>query len=194
MMKAPGMRFTMGASPLVLAAGEEAESASSGIGLLMPETSELIAGIIAFAIIFFFVWRWAVPAMSAALARRQEAERSRLEAAEQARQEAEQSAAKYRGQLAGARDEAARIVEEARQAAEGVRAETISRAQQEAEDIVSRAREEAAAESGRALEAARQEVANLSIDLAEKVVGQALDRETQMGLIDDYLEELESSR
>lgn len=193
MMKAPDMRYAMGAVPLILAAEEETQS-SGGIGLLLPETSELFAGIVAFAVIFFFVWRWVVPAMSAALSRRQEAERSRLEAAEQARQEAEQSAARYQEQLAGAKDEAARIVEEARRAAEAVREETVHRAQREAEDIMSRARDEAAAESGRALEAARQEVANLSIDLAEKVVGQSLDRETQLGLIENYLEELESGR
>ncbi len=38
---------------------------------------------------------------------------------------------------------------------------------------------------------ARQEVANLSIDLAERVVGESLDREAQMGLVDRYIAELE---
>lgn len=192
-MKAPDIRFMMAAPPLVLAAEEGTED-SGGLGLLLPETSELIAGIVAFAIIFYFIWRWVVPTLSATLARRQEAERSRLEAAENSRQDAEQLASQYREQLAGARGEAARIVEEARQAADAVRAETVNRAQQEAEDIVSRARGEAAAESGRALEAARLEVANLSIDLAEKVVEQSLDREAQLGLVDSYLAELESSK
>lgn len=181
----------MAASPLLLAAEEGGED-SGGLGLLLPETSELIAGIIAFAIIFFFVWKWVVPVLSATLARRQEAERSRLEAAESARQEAEQLASQYREQLAGAKGEAAGIVDEARRDADAVRAETVNRAQQEAEEIVGRAREEAAAESGRALEAARHHVANLSIDLAEKVVGQSLDRDAQLGLVDDYLAELES--
>jgi F0F1-type ATP synthase membrane subunit b/b' len=39
---------------------------------------------------------------------------------------------------------------------------------------------------------ARQEVANLTVDLAEKVVGQSLDRETQLGLVERYIAELES--
>jgi F-type H+-transporting ATPase subunit b len=190
-MKAPDTRIMMAAPPLLLAAEEGAED-SGGLGLLLPETSELIAGIIAFAIIFFFIWKWVVPVLSATLARRQEAERSRLESAENTRQEAEELATRYREQLAGAKGEAAQIVDEARQAAEAVRTETVSRAQQEAEEIVSRAREEAAAESDRALEAARLQVANLSIDLAEKVVGRSLDREAQLGLVDNYLAELES--
>ncbi len=181
------------AAPLVLAA-EGASEESSGLDLLLPETSELVAGIIAFAIIFFFVWRWVVPTLSATLERRQTAERSRLEAAENTRAEAEEMASRYRDQLAGAKKEAAGIVEEARQAAESVRSETIARAQQEAEDIVARAREEADAEAGRAIAAARTQVAGLSVDLAEKVVGRSLDRQAQQGLIDSYLAELESSR
>ncbi len=192
-MKAPDIRTMTAAPPLLLAAGES-EEGGGGLGLLLPETSELIAGVIAFAIIFFFIWLWVVPILRSTLARRQEAERSRLEAAENTRQEAEQLASRYREQLAGAKGEAARIVEEARQAADAVRAETVGRAQHEAEEIVSRAREEAAAEAERALEAARLQVANLSIDLAEKVVGQSLDRAAQLGLVDSYLAELESDR
>ena len=191
-MRIPRIRHMMAAPPLLLAAEEGVDESGSGIDLLLPETSELIAGVIAFAIIFFFIWRWVGPILSATLERRQEAERSRLEAAEQTRQEAEQLASRYREQLVGAKDEAARIVDEARQAADAVRAETVNRAQQEADDIVRRARDEAAAEAQRALDAARSQVANLSIDLAEKVVEQTLDRQAQLGLVDSYLAELES--
>lgn len=180
----------LAAAPLVLAAEE---GTSSGIDLLLPATSELIAGVVAFAVIFFFIWKWVVPTLSKTLARRQETERSRLEAAENSREEAEQLAQQHREQLAGAQGEAARIVEEARTAAETVRAETIARAQQEADEILARARAAADAETERALAEARTTVANLSVDLAEKVVGQSLDREAQLGLVDAYLEELESS-
>lgn len=190
-MRIPHLRHMMVATPLILAA-DEGGGESGGIDLLLPETSELIAGIIAFAIIFYFIWRWVGPTLNATLARRQDTERSRLEAAEQSRRDAEQLASRYREQISNAKGEAARIVEEARQAAESVRAETVARAQQEAEDILSRAREEAAAETQRALEAARSQVANLSIDLAEKVVEQSLDREVQLGLVDSYLAEMES--
>jgi len=176
-MRIPRIRHMMAAPPLLLAAEEGVDESGSGIDLLLPETSELIAGVIAFAIIFFFIWRWVGPILSATLERRQEAE---------------QLASRYREQLAGAKDEAARIVDEARQAADAVRAETVNRAQQEADDIVRRARDEAAAEAQRALDAARSQVANLSIDLAEKVVEQTLDRQAQLGLVDSYLAELES--
>lgn len=178
----------------VLAAEEEAESSSSGLDLLLPASSELWAGIIAFAVIFLVVWKWVVPTLNATLAKRQEAERTRLQEAEDAKLEAEKMAEEHRKQLAGAQTEAANIVEEARSAAEAVRSETVERAQAEAEEIVSRAREEAVAEAERALASARREVADLSLDLAEKVVGRNLDRQAQQGLVDEYLAELEAER
>jgi hypothetical protein len=38
---------------------------------------------------------------------------------------------------------------------------------------------------------AQREVANLTVDLAEKVVGENLDRQTQLGLVERYIAELE---
>ena len=45
----------------------EAEESSSGLELLLPATSELVAGIFAFAIVFFFVWKWALPTLDETL-------------------------------------------------------------------------------------------------------------------------------
>jgi F-type H+-transporting ATPase subunit b len=173
-------------------AAEEGSEEASGIDLLLPVTEELIAGIIAFAIVFFFVWKFAVPAFNETLAKRQEAIKGQLAEAEQKNQEAESLLGDYRQQLAQSKEEANQIIEEARQTAEAVRQDTVAKAQTEAEEIVARARQEAEAEAARALESARSEVANLSVDLAEKVVGQSLDRERQLGLVNDYLTELES--
>ena len=175
---------------IILAAEEHADEAS-GADLLIPDTRELAAGIIAFAIVFFFVWKFAIPAFNETLAKRQEAIKGQLTEAEQKNEEAESLLADYRQQLAASKDEANRIIEEARQTAESVRQDTIAKAQGEAEEILTRARDEAQAEADRALESARAEVANLSVDLAEKVVGQSLDRDTQLGLVNNYLAELE---
>ena len=38
-----------------------AEEETSGVALLLPDKNEAIAGVIAFAIVFFFIWKWAVP-------------------------------------------------------------------------------------------------------------------------------------
>ena len=55
-----------------------AEEETSGVALLLPDPNEAIAGIIAFAIVFFFVWKWAVPALNKTLEARQQAIRAEL--------------------------------------------------------------------------------------------------------------------
>jgi F-type H+-transporting ATPase subunit b len=56
---------------------------------------------------------------------------------------------------------------------------------------VNKARIEADGEKARALQEARAEVAKLSLDLAEKVVGASLDRDAQRGLVEGYLADLD---
>ncbi len=179
--------MNMLATGLILAAEEEA----SGTDLLIPETSELIAGIIAFAIVFYVIWKFAAPALNQTLENRQKAIKGELEEAEKAKTEAAQLLEDYKAQLKGARADADRIIEEARQSGETLKADMLAKANAEAQDIVSKARTEADAEKERALVEARSDVAALSLDLAEKVVGSSLDRDAQRGLVDAYLADLD---
>lgn len=189
-------QMDLGRPPLTylrtLLAAEEAEG-GGGIDLLLPPIPELIGGIVAFAIVFFFAWRFASPALNRMLEARQQAIGGQLAEAEKAKAEAEQLLADYRAQLAEAREKGNQIIEEARTQAEQMRNDITARAEQQAADIVAKAREDAQAERARALADARRDVANLSIDLAERVVGQSLDRETQLGLVDRYIADLESN-
>jgi F-type H+-transporting ATPase subunit b len=178
------------AQTLILAAEEGAEE-SSGLDLLLPATPELIAGIIAFAIVFFFIWKWAVPALDRMLAERQKAIGGQIQEAEAAKAEAQSLLDDYKKQLADIRAKEADAVNAARTEGEAMKADIIAKAQAEADSIVGKAREEAAGEKGRALAEARTEVANLSIDLAERVVGENLDRQAQLGLVERYITELE---
>jgi F-type H+-transporting ATPase subunit b len=176
-------------APLLLLA--QAEGGRSGLFLIIPEIHELIWGIVSFAVLAFFLWKFAGPALNRMLDARRQAVVGGLQEAEQAKQEAQGLLNDYREQLANAKDEANRIIEEARQMAETMRQEMTAKASSEADQIVAKARSEVVAERDRALTEVRQEVADLSIDLAERVVQGSLDREAQRGLIDRYLDELE---
>lgn len=168
------------------------EEGGSNVELVLPVMSELIAGVVAFAVVFFFVWKWALPAIDKTLEDRRKAIAGQLEEAEGAKVEAEKLLSDYRTQMAGARTKENEIIEEARITAETIRTDLVAKATAEADQIVAKARVDAAGEKKRLVSDARSEVANLSIDLAEKVVGQSLDRATQMGLVNQYIEELEN--
>lgn len=178
------------AQTLLIAAEENGES-SGGMEILLPPVNELIGGIIAFAIVFFFVWRYAAPAINRMLEQRQEAISGQLEEAEKAKAEAESLLADYKGQLAEARAEGNKIIEEARESAEQMKADIIAKAEADAEQIRARAREEAEGERARALAEAKSQVGDISVDLAGKIVGESLDQESHQALIDRYLADLE---
>ena len=171
-------------------AAEEGES-DGGLSLVLPETSELIAGIIAFAIVFFFVWRWAGPALKETLERRQQAVAGELTAAEEAKTEAESLLSDYKTQLAEAKTDANRIIEEARETAERMKTDIVAKAEDEANQILSKARTEAEAEKSRALADAKAQVGEISVELAGKIVGETLDEDAHKDLVDRYLSDLE---
>ncbi len=174
--------------------GETTTTEPDGIQLLLPATAELIAGLIAFTIIFVFVWKWVLPMVDKRLEARQQAIVGQLTAAEETKREAEGILADYKAQLAKARDDANRIVEEARRTADALRSETMSKASDEASEITRKAREEAAGERERAASAIRDEVAALSMAVAEKAVAGAIDTKAQAKLVEQYIAELGALR
>jgi F-type H+-transporting ATPase subunit b len=177
---------------VLILATEEAEETSSGLSLVLPHTSELIAGILAFAIVFFFAWRWALPTINKTLEARQEAITGQLSHAEETKKEAESLLADYKAQLADAKAEGNRLIEEARMAGDQLKADIVSRAEEQAAQTLAKAREEAQAEKARAMSEARREVGEISVELAERIVGGSLDDKMQKDLIERYLAELET--
>jgi F-type H+-transporting ATPase subunit b len=67
----------------------------------------------------------------------------------------------------------------------------VGKAEAEAQTIVRKARDEAAGERERAVGAIRHEVASLSLDVAQRVVGESVDAAAQKKLVDRYIAELE---
>lgn len=177
---------------LAVLATEEGEEAGGGLSLILPPASELIAGILAFLIVFWFVGRRAMPMINRTLEARQQAITGQLSEAETAKREAESLLADYRSQLAEAKTEGNRIIEEARVAGEQLKTDIVTRAEEEAAQTLAKAREEAENEKARALAEARREVGEISVGLAEKIVGGSLDDKIQKDLIERYLTELET--
>jgi F-type H+-transporting ATPase subunit b len=178
-------------SALAVLATEEGDEASSGLSLVLPHTEELIAGILAFGIVFFFVWKWALPTINKTLEARQEAITGQLSEAEAAKRDAEGLLSDYKAQLAEAKSEGNRIVEEARVSGDQMKSEIIAKANDEATQLIAKARAEADSERSRALTEARREVGELSVELAGKIVGESLDAEAHKGLVERYLADLE---
>jgi F-type H+-transporting ATPase subunit b len=159
---------------------------------IVPETKEIVWAAICFVIVFALLAWKAWPAIKKAIQDREERIRADLERAEAAKVEAEQALAGYHQQLAEARTEAGKIIEEARLAADQVRKDLIARAEAEAAELRARAQADIGLATDRALADLRSRVAELSIELAEKVVERNLDHDTQIALIESYINQVGS--
>jgi F-type H+-transporting ATPase subunit b len=163
------------------------EDCKKAPSLITPAVPEMVWGGLAFLIVFILLVKFAFPALKKGVKAREEKIRSDLEAAEKARLEAEEERARYQTSLADSRGEANRLVEEAREAAERVRQETIARAEADAAEIRTRASEDIGLARDRAMADLRTQVADISIELAEKIVERNIDRSTQEQLIESYI-------
>ena len=162
----------------------------SGKDLLYPKASELILGAIAFFILFAFMAKWVLPRVNAILEERRAKIQGDLEKAEQTREQAQQELTDYRTQLAGARDEGNRIIEEARKTADAMRLEMNKKAETESQAIVARAQDEIRAERDRVFQELRTQVGELSLQLAGRMVGESLDKARHLRLVDEYIDQL----
>lgn len=174
------------ATTMVLAA----EGDGGGSLELLPDQAELIWGIVAFAVLFAFMAKFAFPRINALLDERAARIQGQIEEAESQRNQAEQLRRQYESQLADARNQANQIVEDARGQAEQVRSDIVSRAEEEASQITARARADAEAERGRLVQDLRTQVASLSVELAGKIVQKELDPSQHQELVDQYINEL----
>ncbi len=98
---------------------------------------------------FGFLAKFAFPALNKMLAERAAKIQGEMEKAESTRTEADTVLSDYKAQLAGARDESNRIIEEARKTADQLRKDIQAKAEQEAQATVARAQEEIRAERDR---------------------------------------------
>ena len=181
----------------ILLAAEEGEGAAeetSGLDLLIPPVEELIWGIVAFAVVFFVLNKFAFPALRKNMEARDQQIQDDLKQAEDAKHEGQRQLDEYKKQLGDARSEANKIIEEARQSAEQVRKDLIAKAEQEAEQITSRAHEQIEAERTRALGELQGTVSELSIELAEKIVNRSIDASAHKDLVDAYIKEVAGAR
>lgn len=160
---------------------------------ILPEGDEILWASIAFLIVLSLLAWKAWPAVKAGLKARQDRIAGDLAKAEEARVEAETSLEDYRRQLAEARSEAAGIIEEARQDAERVRQERIAAIEDEIAQLRARAAEDIRLATERAMSDLSTRVSELSIELAEKVVEHNLDRDTQIALIENYINQVGSN-
>jgi F-type H+-transporting ATPase subunit b len=176
----------------VLEGGGTVDECQEAPNPILPETGEIIAGGLSFLILFGALAKFAFPAIRTAMDERAEKIRSDLEKADTAKVDAEAKATEYQRKLDEAKTEAAKIMEEARQTSDQYRDQRKTEADAEIADLKERAAADVEASKTQALSDLRNEVADLAIGAAEQVVAKSLDRETNVALVEQYIDQVGS--
>ena len=138
------------------------------------------------SILGFVVW----PKILGALQAREQKLEGDLVGAEQARQEADAALAEYKGKIAEAQQEAAKVVAEARQAAEQVAAKVKADAEAQAVQLRDRAAAEIESAKDQALSEIYSQTAELSTQIAGRILKREISAQDQQQLVSDSLAEL----
>ena len=158
--------------------------------LLTPAAGVVIWTTIAFLTVLFILRKFAWKPILKGLKDREESIDNALSAAERARNEMANLQADNERLLQEARVERDRILKEARDMRDAMVNDAKGKAQEEADRMITAAREAIANEKNRAVAELKNQVANLSIEIAEKLVrrnlaGEAANQELAEKLADD---------
>jgi F-type H+-transporting ATPase subunit b len=124
------------------------------------------------------------------MAKRQDKITSDLDYADQSRDEAEKLLAQRKSELQNTQADAVKIINTAKANGETQGKKIVADAHAEAADLKTKAEADIAQAKQDALNSARDQVADLSVAIASKIIGKELTAGDQQALIDDYIKGL----
>jgi F-type H+-transporting ATPase subunit b len=158
---------------------------------LVPDGT-FIAELIAFLIILGIIAKWGLPPLNRAMEARQEQIRVSLAAAETAKAEADQTRSERQGIIDEARQQAREIVAQSNRTADQVKVDAQERGQQEYDRLVASAEAEINLERQRALDEITSRVGALVLSVARQVIEREIDDQRHRALIDEAVSALRS--
>ncbi|MBN1928702.1 MAG: F0F1 ATP synthase subunit B [Chlorobiaceae bacterium] len=163
-------------------------------GLLNPNPGLIFWTAVTFVIVLVILKKIAWGPIVSMLEEREKGIQSAIDRAHTAKEEAESILKKNREMLAKADAEADRIIREGKEYADKVRTELTEKAQAESQKMIAAAKEEIEQEKRRALDVLRNEVADMAVKGAEKIIRTSLDAERQKAVVNDMIREMAAKR
>lgn len=161
------------------------------MGLMIPDTGLVIWMLITFMIVLFLLTKFAWKPIMKAIKDREKSIEDALASAENAKAEMNNLKAENEKILQEARNERDKLMKEAREIREQMISEAKNKAKTEGDKLLQIARESIQNEKMAAITDLKNQVAQLSIDIAEKIIARELSSENkQKELIGDMLKEV----
>jgi len=163
-------------------------------GLLTPNPGLIFWTAVTFVIVLVILKKIAWGPIVSMLEEREKGIQSAIDRAHTAKEEAESILKKNKDMLAKADAEADKIIREGKEYADKVRTELTEKAQAESQKMIAAAKEEIEQEKRRALDVLRNEVADMAVKGAEKIIRTSLDADKQKAVVNDMINEMAAKR
>lgn len=146
--------------------------------------------LIAFAILFFLLSRYAFKPLFGVMEKRRQMVLEQMETAQKNRDEANKYIEEQKQALQQARKEAYEIIEQAKSTGSKQADEILAAARAEANRLKEEALRDIEAEKNKAVAALKAQVSGLSVLIASKIIEKQIDEQSQQQLVEQYLQEV----
>ena len=164
------------------------------MSLLLPDGGLLFWMTIVFLVVFFILWRWGFPSIIKMVNERKNYIDESLAKAEEANLRLANIQKQGEELLMEAREKQAQILREASQTRDSIVEQAQEKAHEESARILSEAKAEIESQKQAAIRDIRSQVAELSVQIAEKILCKQLTTSAEQAqLIDSLLDEVASS-
>ena len=153
--------------------------------LITPSFGLIFWMLVGFGILFFILAKFAWPVIIKMISEREKHIQEQLSAADLVRQDMGRLQAEHKKLLVQAKEERDAILADARKLRDRLYEETKAKANEEANDIIDEAKKAIHFEKMKAVTDIKNEIANMSIEIAEKVLRQEL---TEKGKHEELVE------
>ncbi len=161
--------------------------------LVQPDPGLFLWTILTFLVLLVLLAKFAWKPLLALLDRREEMIRQSLDDAEKAKQELQRLQQESKEILSKARVEAQSILAKSRSEAEKLKGELRQEAKVQADSILRDAEKQIQVETEKAIAVIKNEVVDLSLLVASKLIKKNLSKEDNQSLIEESLKQVESS-
>lgn len=158
--------------------------------LVQPDPGLFIWTILTFLVLLFMLRKFAWKPLLSMLEKREEMIRKSLDDAEQAKLELEQLSQESQEIVDKARTEAQNIVSDGKSTAEKVKEDILRTARDKADMIVEDAKKQIKSEKDKAIGEIKSEVVDLSLQIANKLIGKNITKSDNQTLIEKSLKEI----
>lgn len=158
--------------------------------LVAVEPTTLIVTILNLFLQLFLIKKFLLDKVMKVLDQRREAADREISEAESAKEQALTIKKTYEDNMLRAKEEAGQLLTRAQQTATARSEEIIRDAQAQAVQLKQKAASEIAQEKKKALNDAKDEISDLAMAIAGKVVGRSITAEDQSRLVDSFIDEL----